>query len=181
MKTALIQLTDDFVSAIAFVVLFAWTGNLIAASVTAILVAIGQALYGIACKKPWTPMRWMALALALFLGGLTLLTRDSRFIQLKPSLAHFAIGAVMLKSGWQLPYLPEIVRTVVPQRRLLGWGDAWAALMFVMGVVNLVAAYTLGVGAWSVVVTLLLFGKIAFFVLQYAVLRITVRRLRYAC
>jgi intracellular septation protein A len=177
-KTALIQLADDFVSAIAFVVVFAWTGNLVIACVSAVLVAIGQLLYAVARKKPLTAMRWMALALAVFLGGLTLVTHDSRFIQIKPSLAHFAIGAVMLKVGWQLPYLPELVRTVVPRRQLLGWGYAWAALMFAMGIANLIAAYTLSVGGWSLVVTLLLIGKIGFFFVQYATLRITVRRLR---
>jgi intracellular septation protein A len=179
-KTALIQLADDFVSAIAFVVVFAWTGNLVIATVTAILVAVGQALYDFARKKPMTVMRWMALALAIFLGGLSVLTNDSRFIQIKPSIAHFATGAVMLKPGWQMPYMPEIVRTTVPRRQLLSWGYVWAALIFVMGVVNLIAAYTLSVGAWSIVVTLLLIGKLAFFLLQYVVLRITVRRLRQA-
>jgi intracellular septation protein A len=177
-KPALIQLADDFVSAISFVVVFAWTGNLVVACLTAIVVAIGQALYGVTRNKPWTAMRWMALALAIFLGGLTLLTHDSRFIRIKPSLAHFAIGAVMLKPGWQMPYLPELVRTLVPRRQLLGWGYAWAALMFAMGILNLIAAYALSVPAWSVVVTLLLIGKLGFFLLQYAVLRITVRRLR---
>jgi intracellular septation protein len=177
-KTALIQLADDFVSAIAFVVVFAWTRNLVISSAAAILVAIGQALYGVARKKPWTAMRWMALALAIFLAGLTLLTQDSRFIQLKPTLVHFAIGAVMLKPGWQLPYLPELVRAVVPKRQLLRWGYAWAALMFAMGIANLIAAYLLSVGGWSVVVMLLLIGKPGFFLLQYASLRATVRRLR---
>jgi hypothetical protein len=47
-----------------------------------------------------------------------------------------------------------------------------------MGILNLIAAYALSVPAWSVVVTLLLIGKLGFFLLQYAVLRITVRRLR---
>jgi intracellular septation protein len=175
-KTALVQLADDFVSVLVFVVMFASTGNLTLASVSAILVALGQAAYGFARKRPATAMRWMALALAIGLGGLTLFTQDSRFIRIKPTIAHFATACVMLKPGWQMPYFPEAVRTLVPRRQLFAWGYAWAGLVFAMGVANLAAAYWLSVSAWSVVVTLLLIGKLAFFLVQYVAIRTTVRR-----
>ena len=48
--------------------------------------------------------------------------------------------------------------------------------MFLMGVVNAGAAQWLGIGAWGVVLTALLVGKLAFFFAQYGYMRWTVIR-----
>ena len=43
-------------------------------------------------------MTYASLALVIVLGTATLLTNDPRFVLVKPSIAHFAIGAIMLKA-----------------------------------------------------------------------------------
>jgi intracellular septation protein len=176
MKTVLLQLAEDFLSALAFALVFALTGNLVVATSVAIAVALAQMIVTLARKKKATPMRWIALALAVSLGCLTLLTHDTTFIRIKPSIVHCAIGAAMLKRGWQWSYMPERVRTRVPEREIIAWGYAWAALMFAMGFANLAGAYFLSVGVWGVLLTCLALGKLAFFALQYLALRRSAQR-----
>ena len=175
MKTALLQLGEDLLSALAFIAVFQITGQLVLATVVAVLVAIGQVSLNLARKRKLSSMQWMLLAVVIGLSVLTLITNDSRFVQMKPSIAHIAIGAVMLKRGWQRPYLPEAVTAVLPERALVFWSYAWAVLMFLMGLGNLVAANVLSVGAWGVFVIGLMLGKIAFFFAQYFWMRAAVR------
>ncbi len=59
-------------------------------------------------------MTYASLALVVVLGGATLLTKDPRFVLAKPSIGHFAIGAIMLRKGWMLRYLPPIVSETIP-------------------------------------------------------------------
>jgi intracellular septation protein len=176
MATALRQLLEDFLSAIAFLVAYAWTGSLLIATALAIGIALLQLGLGLVRKKPLSSMQWIGLALAIGLGSMSLLTNDSRFIRLKPTIAHWAIAAVMLKRGWQLPYLPQLVRDWVPTRTLLAWGYAWAGLIFAMGLANAGAAQWLEIGPWGVVLTALLLGKLVFFFAQYGHMRWTVVR-----
>src|SRR5262245_50496196 len=110
MRTALAQLLDDFASALVFALVFGLSGNLVLATCLAVAVAVTQAGTMMLRKKRGSAMRWLGLGLAVGLGALTLITKDSRFVQLKPTIAHFAIGAVMLKRGWQEPYMPPLVR-----------------------------------------------------------------------
>jgi intracellular septation protein A len=175
MKTALLQLGEDLLSALAFILVFQITGQLILATVIAILVALGQLAFSLVRKRKISSMQWMLLAVVIVLSMLTLITKDSRFVQLKPSIAHFAIAGVMLKRGWQQPYLPPLVTESLPERTLVAWGYAWAALMVLMGLANVVAANVLSVGAWGVFLIGLLVGKLVFFLIQYAWIRAAVR------
>jgi hypothetical protein len=110
MRQALGQLLLDLLSALTFVVLFALTGNLLFATVGAITIAVVQTGLAIARKRAVSPMQWLALGLAVGLALLTLVTSDSRFVRIKPSIAHVAVGVVMLKRGWLIPYLPPRAR-----------------------------------------------------------------------
>lgn len=178
MKTALSELLGDLLSSLVFVVLFSLFDSLVIATSVAVAVAIAQLVYARAKGKPISAMQWMVLGLTLVLASLTLITQDSRFVQLKPSIAHFAVGMVMLKPGWQLSYLPEVVKQELPERVLLRWGYAWAGLMFAMGVANAVVAQTCSLDTWGVFVTGLVGGKLAFFFVQYAWLKTAVRARR---
>lgn len=181
MRQVLGQLFLDLLSALTFVLLFALTGHLYLATGGAIAVALVQTALAISRKRAISPMQWLALGLAVGLGFMTLLTGDSRFVRIKPTIAHVAVGAVMLKRGWLTPYLPPLAREWLPDRTQTGWGYAWAVLMFAMAVVNLAAAQYLSVGAWGAVVTGLFVGKLVFGVLQYVLLRtIVVRNMRAA-
>jgi intracellular septation protein len=177
MRTALYQLAEDFLSTIVFLIAYLTTGNLYLAVILAIAVGVGQ--FVLLKRRGRTPdvMGWLSLGLAIALGGAALITSDSRFIMAKPSVIHFAIGVVMLRRGWMARYMPEIVKQNVPERVLIGCGYAWAALMFVLGALNLYVAARYSVEVWAWFISVGAVGaKVAAFLIQYAVIQILVRR-----
>ena len=119
-------------------------------------------------------MTWASLGLVVVLGGATLLTHDPRFVLAKPSIAHFAIGAIMLKRGWMLRYLPPIVTETIPEYVTVA-GYAWAALMFALGAGTIAVAATGDLKLWAFYVSVVLIGvKVAAFAVQYVAFRLLV-------
>jgi len=110
MRQALSQLVSDFLSALFFLFVYLATGNIIAAAAIAIAAAVIQLGYVKFSGRHIEPMQWMSLGLVIVLSGASILTQSPRFVMLKPSIAHFAVAAVMLRRGWMTRYLPEIAR-----------------------------------------------------------------------
>ena len=115
MKQALRQLLSDFLSAILFLVVYAVSGSLFAAAGIAVAAGLAQLARLRLTRRRIEPMQWMSLGLVVVLGGATMLTQSPRFIMIKPTIVHFAVATVMLRRGWMLPYLPEIVLRNVPE------------------------------------------------------------------
>ena len=90
------RLAADFFSTIVFLVVYFGTNSIVLATAVAIVGAIGQIIYARLKGKELGFMTWASLGLVIVLGGVTLLTQDPRFVLAKPSIAHFAIGAIML-------------------------------------------------------------------------------------
>jgi intracellular septation protein A len=180
MRTALQQLVSDFLSAIVFLALYLTTGSVTLATCVAVGVAIAQFAWLRLAGRTIDLMQWLALGLVLVLGAATLITEDSRFIMLKPSIVHWAIGIVMLRHGWMTRYLPPIARDNLPLSVQVIAGYAWAALMILLGALNLVVATTMSIQAWAWFITVGAVGaKVAAFLVQYWIFRsIVVRRLR---
>ena len=116
MRTALQQLLSDFLSAIVFLAIYGVSGSVTLATSLAIAVGIGQLAFMKLTSRPIDAMQWLALGLVIVLGGATLITQDSRFIMVKPTIIHWAIGAVMLRHGWMTRYLPPIARAAAVSR-----------------------------------------------------------------
>jgi intracellular septation protein len=122
-------------------------------------------------------MQWLSLGLVIALGAVALVTNDPRFMMAKPSLIHFAIGAVMLRPGWMDRYLPPIVKDNLPQQIIVLTGYAWAGLMFALGLANLYVAANYSPVVWGYFLSIGATGaKIVAFFAQYAVFQILVRR-----
>ncbi|MEW6769140.1 MAG: septation protein IspZ [Pseudomonadota bacterium] len=175
------QLFVDFFSTIVFLVVYLATGDVLIATGIAIAGAIGQFIYARITGQKLDVMTWASLALVIVLGSATLLTNDPRFVLMKPSIAHFAIGAIMLRRGWMLRYSPDIVKNNAADV-VMAAGYAWAVLMFVLGAGVIATALTGDVKLWAFYVTVIAVGaKIAAFALQYIITRIVItRRLRAA-
>jgi intracellular septation protein len=74
-------------------------------------------------------------------------------------------------------YLPPIVRDNMPESVLLAAGYAWAALMFVLGALNIVIAVTLPFRVWAWFISVGAIGaKIVAFLLQYVIFRTILRQ-----
>jgi intracellular septation protein A len=126
-------------------------------------------------------MSWASLGLVIVLGGVTLLTNDPRFMMAKPAVAHVAVGAIMLKRGWLLRYLPAIVTETIPEYVTVA-GYAWAALMFALAAGTVAVAATGDLRLWAFYMSFVAIGaKLAAVAIQYVVFRILITvRLRAA-
>ena len=177
MRQAVSQLVSDFLSALFFLFVYLATGNIIAAAAIAIAAAVIQLGYVKFSGRHIEPMQWMSLGLVIVLSGASILTQSPRFVMLKPSIAHFAVAAVMLRRGWMTRYLPEIARQNLPENVPVIAGYAWAALLVGIGLANIAIALYADFATWAWFVSVGAVGiKIAAFLLQYAVFRILVRR-----
>jgi len=181
MKDVFARLGADFFSTILFLAIYLSSDNVLLATGVAIAGAIAQVIYSRLKGKPLGYMTWASLALVIVLGSATLLTNDPRFVLAKPSIAHFAIGAIMLKRGWMMRYLPPIVVETIPEYVTIA-GYAWAALMFALGAGVIAVASTGDLKLWAFYVSVIAIGaKIAAFAIQYVAFRILVTsRLRAA-
>jgi len=179
MKDVLLRLGSDFLSTILFAGIYFATGNIVLATAIGIAGAIFQVIRGRLSGKELGFMTWASLGLVIVLGLATLLTNDPRFVLAKPSIAHFAIGAIMLKRGWMLRYLPPIVTETIPEYVTIA-GFAWAALMFALGFGTIAVAATGNMTLWTVYVSVVSLGaKIAAFAFQYVAFRLLItNRLR---
>jgi intracellular septation protein len=177
MRTALAQLLADFLSALVFLAVFVSTEDLYLATGAAIAVSLAQFAVAKIRGRPVDAMQWLILGMVVVLGSATLITHDSRFIMVKPSIVHFAVGAVMLRRGWMVRYLPPIARDNIPESVLLGAGYAWAVLMFALGALNIVIAVTLPFKVWAWFISVGAIGaKVVAFCVQYAIFRVILRR-----
>jgi len=181
MKDVFVKLATDFLSTIVFLALYLVSGNVVLATCVAIAGAVAQVVYSRVKRRPLSFMTYASLALVIVLGSATLLTSDPRFVLAKPAIAHFAIGAIMLKRGWMLRYMPPIVAETIPEYVTIA-GYAWAALMFALGLGTIAVALTGDMKLWAIYVSVVAMGaKVAAFAVQYVAFRILVtNRIRAA-
>jgi intracellular septation protein len=174
MKNLFGRLASDFVATILFLVIYLATDNVILATSVAIAGAVAQVIYARVRGSELGYMTWASLALVIVLGSATLLTHDPRFVLAKPAIGHFAIGAIMLKRGWMLRYMPAIVTETIPEYVTFA-GYAWAALCFALGAGTIGVAMTGDIKLWTFYVTVVLIGaKIAALAVQLVAFRLLI-------
>ncbi len=178
MREVFVRLGTDFLSAIIFLAIYLATDNVVLATAVAIAGAVAQVIYSRVKGKPLGFMTYASLALVIVLGAATILTRDPRFVLAKPAIAHFAIGAIMLKRGWMLRYMPPIATETIPEYITVA-GYAWAALMFALGLGTIAVAATGDLKLWAFYISVVAIGaKVLAFALQYVVFRsLIIRRI----
>jgi intracellular septation protein A len=137
--------------------------------------AVLQIIVQMAVKRPVPLLQWASIGLVVVFGAVALVTNDARFLMIKPSIIYVAIGVVMLKKGWMLRYLPPIASGHA-DALMVRWGYGWAGLMFVTAVSNLAVAWFLP-AYWPIyLATVPLASKLMLFAVQYATIRVTVKR-----
>ncbi len=166
-------LLADFFSTFVFVVIATVTGQARLAVVAAVATGVGQLLLQLIRGRQVDAMRWFGVLLTLAFGSATIALHDPRFVMIKPSIIHCALGAMMLRRGWMVRYLPARAVAVLPPALVVGAGRAWAALMFGLAVTNLAVALTLPL--WFISVGAL-GAKLIMLCGQYVVFRGVARR-----
>lgn len=176
MKSVLARAAGDFFSTLLFVIIWVATDNVALATVLAVVGALGQFLWAKRSGYAMNAISYISLALIILLGGATIFTGDSRFVLIKPSLGHFAVGGLMLKRGWMGRYMPPRVMETAPDLPVVA-GYCWAALMLTTGVGVVATALSGDAKLWGVFV----FGvapaaKLAAMAAQYAIFRLVIGR-----
>jgi intracellular septation protein A len=170
-------IAGDFLSTIVFIAIYEVTGNIILATSFGIVTGIGQFLWLKSRKQKIELMQWASLILVIVLGSATLLTRDPRFVMLKPTIAGFSIACVMLQRGWQMRYLPPITKENASEGFLVMWGYLWSALYFAMAGANLYVALRLGTKVWAEFTAIVpTCAPLALFAIQYTTMRLVIGR-----
>jgi intracellular septation protein len=164
-------LISDFFPTIVFAVLVALKVDVRLATGAALLIGIAQVATQLYLKRKVEALQWASLGLVVVFGALGILTNDVRFLMVKPSIIYLAIGAVMLKRGWMLRYLPPIAGEHGGPL-MIRFGYVWAGLMFVTSAANALIAWKF-TALWPAFVAVVpLTSKLLLFAVQY----ITVRR-----
>ncbi|MGA2042543.1 MAG: septation protein IspZ [Roseiarcus sp.] len=170
----------DMASTFFFLGLYLLTRNVTLAVVIAIAIGLAQIGWEIARRQPIEAMQWMSLFLVVAAGVATLLTKDPRFVLIKPSVIYVIVGVVMLKPGWMNRYLPPVAIAIVPDVAVV-FGFIWAGLMFATAAVNLVTALALTPAGWALFMGVFtVSSKVALFLISFAAMRVIGRRRRRA-
>jgi intracellular septation protein len=172
---AIRPLAWDFLPTIVFAALMALHVDVRIATAAAVGVGLAEVLIVKALRQQVPLLQWAGLGLALVFGTISIVTKDPRFVMVKPTLIYLAIGAVMLKRGWMLRYLPSDAGHHADDL-MTRWGYVWAGLMAVTAVANLVFALWF-TPQWPAFLAIFpLPSKLALFALQYASVRYIVTR-----
>ncbi len=140
-------------------------------------IGLAQLVYKQALSLPIGPLQWLSLVIVCALGGMTLITRDSRLHQAQTSVIDFAVGLFMATRDWISPYLPQFVKDNVSARTVARANYGWAALMIGFSAINVVIAFTAEFWIWLVYATFIPTAIIAaLFVVQYFVFSALARR-----
>jgi intracellular septation protein len=168
-------LISDFLPTIVFAVLLAMKVDVRIATGAALLVGVAQVAIQRLLKRKVELLQWASLGLVVVFGTLGILTSDPRFLMAKPTIIYLAVGAVMLKRGWMLRYMPPIAREH-GEPLMIAFGYVWAGLMALTALANLAVAVALP-SQWPAFIAIVpLASKIALFAVQYATVRFYVRR-----
>jgi intracellular septation protein len=164
-------LVQDMLPTIVFAILIALHVDVRLATATSVALSLAQiALRGLVLKRPIAPLQWAGLGLVLVFGAAGILTNDARFLMAKPTLVYTIVGAVMLKRGWMLRYLPPVAEGRGASA-MIAFGYVWAGLMFVTAASNLVVAISFPALWPAYLATFPTASKIALFAVQYATVR----------
>lgn len=175
LKYAVGPLLLDSLGVIIFALLMALHINVIVATLCGATIAIAMVVSDIVRGKPVPAMQWLSLALVAVSAGATLLTHDPRFVMAKPTVIYGVVGCAMLRPGWLNRYLaPEDFAVVGDLMTVFGF--AWAGLMFITGIANLVVAIAFPDRWLAFLAVFPMASKVALFVVHFATLKIVGRR-----
>jgi intracellular septation protein len=122
------------------------------ATAVAIIASIVQVGSVLARGRRVDPMLWVSLGVIVVFGGATIWFHDETFIKWKPSILYWLFGASLLAGHlvWKKNLLHTLLGTQLevppPVWDRLLW--AWIVFFALMGIVNLVVAYSVPTDTW---------------------------------
>lgn len=155
------KLLFDFLPIIIFFGVYKYTGDIIIATAVLIPATALQMAYTWFRTHKIEKMQLTTLVLVVLLGGATVVFQDKAFIMWKPSVVNWLFAAAFVGSHF-IGTKPIVQRMLEGSIELaqpiwfrLSW--AWVAFFVLMGVLNIIVAYTMSEEAW---VNFKLFGML---------------------
>jgi intracellular septation protein len=139
----------DFGSALLFLLVLLATNDIYVATACAIPAAIATLVWIWIRDHRIGVMQGLGPVIVLVMGGATLLFHDPRFVMFKPTLILGFIGAVMLKPGWMIPFLPPAALEA-PRPLLVAIGYVYAATHFILAAANVAVANLVSQKTWAI-------------------------------
>lgn len=150
----------EFLPILVFVALYKFTGNIYLA--TGVLMATATVLVVVSRLVLHKVERshQISYILLMVLGGATLLWRDVRFLQWKPTVLYIFFAFGFLLSHWFFggkTFMERMLgdKIAVPVRILRSLNYSWVVFFLFMAALNLYVAYSFSEDTW---VTFKLFG-----------------------
>jgi intracellular septation protein len=142
-------------------------GPIILATVVVILATLAQIAYVKLRGRKVDGMLWVSLAVITVFGGATIYFHDDTFIKWKPTILYwvFALALAVAQFGFRKNLIRQVME---PNIKLPDpvWGKvvlSWMAFFFLIGVLNLVAAFMIFRSDTSAWVSFKLFGLTGIF------------------
>ena len=110
----------DLMAGLAFLVVLLITHSVAWATIVATAIGAGQIAWLLSRREPVPAVQWTGLALVVVLGGASIVTRDARFVMLKPSLLQAGLAASLLRRGWLRRYIKPETLALLPPHMLMG-------------------------------------------------------------
>lgn len=137
------------------------TAPVFLATVTAIAATFLQIAWLKVKRAKIEPMLWISLAVIVVFGGLTLWLRNEMFIKWKPTILYWIFSAILLWGSCTGRNFIRILMKNAVEMPDAAWSKLqtmWIVFFIVVGVVNLIVAYSFPTEIW---VDFKLFGLIS--------------------
>jgi len=169
-------LIEDFAGTLLFLAVFGLTQDMAWAAAAGVMLSVAQVGWRLVSKRGVDALQWVSLGLVVTAAFASFMTKDPRFVMLKPSVIYLIVGGVMLKRNWMARYMPKVALEKIPDMVIL-FGYVWAGLMFASAALNVALALTLPPGQWALAMAV--WGpcsKLALFLIQFPVMKLVGRR-----
>ncbi|KLT72423.1 intracellular septation protein A [Neisseria arctica] len=146
------KILSDFIAVILFFTTYILTKNIIWATAVAVVIGVLQAAFTWMKYKKLDTMQWVSLILIVVFGGATIIFKNPRFIMWKPTLLFWfgmlalASSHLLGKNGLKALMGKELSLSDSVWQKLT---YAWLTFLFIMGVINLIVAYTFSEEVWA--------------------------------
>lgn len=179
---AIRPLALDMLATLFFAGVFAVTHNLYAATGIGIAIGVSQLAFLLLRKRRIAGLQWASVGLVIVMGAAAIITKDPRFVMIKPTIIYVVVAASMLQPGWMMRYMPPVALDHLPRSLIVGAGYAWAGLMALTAVLNLYFAFYTSAATWAVFLAIFpLASKLTAFAIHYATFRaVAIRNARAA-
>ena len=168
----------EYISVIAFVIVFFWTRDVFLATAVLLIAITAQVAFYKLSGRPLSNELKITFWLSLMLGGLTLVLRDETFIQWKPSIVSWAMALALVGAMWfaKLLVLKKMLGSAIATEdavwRKFTYG--WTLGLTANGFINLWVVYNYSMETW---VTFKFIGLIALQLLYVVIMMVYLLRI----